>query len=269
MKYSSLLFTGFLLALQGLSCGRTSTTDWIAVAPAGNAHTNVRKDSVTVLPNGRILTTVDPSAPQFARRKNNPIPLYAGEKESPIKHIIYVVKENRTYDELFGQVRGGVGDSTLARYGAGRTLRSPQGDVLQDVTIMPNHLKLVGRFTLADNFYCDSDHSADGHRWLSGTYPNEWVETNVSSSYGGGRAPKGESRAPGALAMTGASGAVYPEDYDGSHSAIEVAGDIALQKGKHSIRLLYFEDSEGQELSLGYSGPGISRQKVPAGVFSH
>ena len=46
----------------------------------------------------------------------------------------------------------------------------------------------------------------------AGTYPNEWVEVNVASSYGGGRDPKPVSSAPGVLAMTGSSGAVYPED---------------------------------------------------------
>ena len=46
-----------------------------------------------------------------------PLPLYPGEKESPIKHIVFISKENRTYDEVFGQLEKGEGDPTIARYG--------------------------------------------------------------------------------------------------------------------------------------------------------
>ena len=155
---------------------------------------------------------IAPDAPELAWRRTNPIPSFPGAKESPIRHIVYVVKENRTYDEIFGQVKGGRGDTALARYGTGRTLQGADGTVYHDLSIMPNHQKLASRFAMCDNFYCDSDVSADGHRWLAGTYPNEWVEVNVASSYGGGRDPKPVSSAPGALAMTGSSGGVYPED---------------------------------------------------------
>ena len=75
---------------------------------------------------------------------------------------------------------------------------------------MPNHLKLATQFALADNFYVDSDVSADGHRWLADTYPNEWVETTVPASYGGNRYYKASSKAPGSLAMNGSAGAIYP-----------------------------------------------------------
>ncbi len=59
------------------------------------------------------------SSEKFAERKNNPVPLYPGEKESPIKHIVFISKENRTYDEIFGQVKKANGDPELARYGTG------------------------------------------------------------------------------------------------------------------------------------------------------
>jgi hypothetical protein len=79
---------------------------------------------------------------------------------------------------------------------------------------MPNHLKIASDFAIADNFYVDSDVSADGHRWLVNTYPNEWVETCTSASYGGNRSFKFDSKAPGVYAMNGAAGAIYPEDYN-------------------------------------------------------
>ena len=60
----------------------------------------------------------------------------------------------------------------------------------------------------------DSDVSADGHRWLVNTYPNEWTETCTAASYGGNREFKFDSKAPGIYAMNGAAGAIYPEDYN-------------------------------------------------------
>jgi len=52
-------------------------------------------------------------------RESNPVPLYGGEKESPIQYIVFISKENRTFDEVFGQVKGAHGDPSLARYGRG------------------------------------------------------------------------------------------------------------------------------------------------------
>ena len=58
--------------------------------------------------------------PQWDARADNPIPLYPGQKASPIKHIVFISKENRTYDEVFGQVADGQGEPSLARYGQTR-----------------------------------------------------------------------------------------------------------------------------------------------------
>jgi len=148
-------------------------------------------------------------------RLDNPIPLYGGQKESPIKHIVFISKENRTYDEVFGQLENGEGDASIARYGhdvsfsnRNRTRR------VENSTVMANHLKLASQFAIGDNFYVDADVSADGHRWLVNTYPNEWVETCTPASYGGNREYKPSLKAPGSLAMNGAAGAIYPEDYN-------------------------------------------------------
>ena len=109
-------------------------------------------------------------------RANNPIPVYGGEKESPIKYLVFISKENRTYDEIFGQVKKGRGDPTIARYGHHATFTNKSKSLLvANSTVMPNHLKLVSEFAMSDNFYVDSDVSADGHRWLVNTYPNEWL----------------------------------------------------------------------------------------------
>lgn len=158
---------------------------------------------------------VKPTDPVFAARKSNPVPLYPGEKTSPIKYIVFISKENRTYDEVFGQLKKGNGDATLARYGLKATFTSNKGtDTLRGIDVMPNHIALARRYAISDNFYVDSDHSADGHRWLVSTYPNEWVEASVPSAYGGGRRFRADSKAPGNPAFVGASGAIYPEDYN-------------------------------------------------------
>ena len=151
----------------------------------------------------------------FKNRENNPIPLYPGEKDSPIKHIVFISKENRTYDEVFGQMKNAKGEPSLARYGHGVSFTNrDRSDTVSDVTVMPNHLKLAAEFAFSDNFYVDADHSADGHRWLVNTYPNEWVETSTSASYGGNRTFREDSKAPGVYAMNGSAGAIYPEDYN-------------------------------------------------------
>ena len=152
---------------------------------------------------------------KFAERKNNPIPLYPKEKVSPIKHIVFITKENRTYDEVFGQLKNANGDSTLARYGYNASFTNKKKTIeVKNTTVMPNHLALAKTFAFADNFYVDSDVSADGHRWLANTYPNEWLETIIPADYAENRSFKENSNAPGKFAINQAAGAVYPEDYN-------------------------------------------------------
>ena len=174
------------------------------------------------------------SDPRFAARRTNPVPLYPGEKESPIKHIVFVSKENRTYDEVFGQLERGKGEAALARFGLGATFSNASGNLrLENVDVMPNHLALARRFAVSDNFYVNADHSADGHRWLVLTYPNQWVETSVVAAYGGNRSMRPSSTAPGNLAFEGASGAIYPEDYN-------EAGSMWEHMERHDIQFWNF-----------------------------
>lgn len=170
----------------------------------------------------------------FEKRKNNPIPLFPGEKESPIKHIVFISKENRTYDEVFGQIEKGNGDKSLARYGSGATFSNRiKTKTVSDATVMPNHLALAGQFVISDNFYVDSDVSADGHRWLVNTYPNEWCETTTAASYGDNRNYREKSNAPGVFAMNGSAGAIYPEDYN-------EAGSMWDHLERHKVKFYNF-----------------------------
>jgi len=100
---------------------------------------------------------------------DNPIPRKVGDP-SPIKHCIYIIKENRTYDQVFGDIPAGNGDPSLCLMGE---------------KITPNHHKLVREFVLLDNFYCDGEVSADGHQWSMGAYATDFVEKTWPLSYRG------------------------------------------------------------------------------------
>lgn len=198
--------------------------------PEGDYVGHLMKGSVTVLDipadvdlprytkqvldqNFKVVRATDPALAKS--RQRNPIPLFPKQKKSPIKHIVFISKENRTYDEVFGQLKNGKGDPNIARYGYNRTFSNKnKTQTVEGATIMPNHLALARRFGTADNFYVDADHSADGHRWLANTYPNEWMETNVAAEYGSSRSPKAGSKAKGQYAWTGGAGAIFPEDYN-------------------------------------------------------
>ena len=99
--------------------------------------------------------------------EGNPVPRKIGEK-SPIKYIFYVIKENRTYDQVLGDIPEGNGDPKLVLFG-------------KDVT--PNQHALVKQFVLLDNFYVDGEVSADGHNWTMGAYATDYLEKNWPTSY--------------------------------------------------------------------------------------
>jgi DNA-binding beta-propeller fold protein YncE len=110
-----------------------------------------------------------PALPERASiSPGNPIPSQPGET-SPIKYCIYIVKENRTYDQVLGDMPEGRGDPTLCLFGE---------------NITPNHHKLAREFVLLDNFYVESEVSADGHEWTMGAYATDFVEKHWPLSYG-------------------------------------------------------------------------------------
>src|SRR5262249_49132510 len=104
----------------------------------------------------------------------NPIPTRVGDR-SPITHCVYIIKENRTYDQVFGDMPRGNGEPSLCLF--------PEA-------VTPNHHALVREFVLLDNFYVESEVSADGHEWSMGAYATDFVEKPWPISY------RGEKRAP-------------------------------------------------------------------------
>jgi YVTN family beta-propeller protein len=104
-----------------------------------------------------------------------PVPERTGEP-SVFKHVIYVIKENRSYDQVLGDMAEGNGDSSLCTFGE---------------TYTPNQHKLAREFVLLDNAYCSGMCSADGHQWTDSAVANEYVERQLTSgsprSYVGGK----------------------------------------------------------------------------------
>ena len=98
-----------------------------------------------------------------------PVPRRPGEL-SPIKHVIYIIKENRTYDQIFGDFKQGNGDPSICLFGR---------------EITPNHHALAEQFVLLDNFYVDAEVSADGHEWSTAGIATDFVEKVWPTVYSG------------------------------------------------------------------------------------
>jgi YVTN family beta-propeller protein len=139
------------------------------------------------------------------------LPFANDPKTGPIQHIVFVVKENRTFDQVFGQRTGVRGDAANTTLGLKmRIVSDDKSRTIDSVDVSPNHHALADAYALSDNFYCDSDQSNTGHRWVVGVYPNEWVEVNARSEI--------EDRlfgtAPGRRNVAGSAATVLPEDYN-------------------------------------------------------
>ena len=108
-------------------------------------------------------------APVIAPEPGNPVPAKVGDP-SPIKHCVYIIKENRTYDQVLGDMPEGNGDPKLCLFGE---------------KVTPNHHAIARECVLLDNFYVESEVSADGHEWTTGAYATDFVEKTWPPLYGG------------------------------------------------------------------------------------
>ncbi len=128
----------------------------------------------------------------------------------PFTHVIYIIKENRTYDEVFGDMTSGDGDSSLVFF--------PRKD-------SPNHHAIADRFGLFDRFFVNAEVSADGHNWSTAGYATDYLEKTVQSQYSErGRPYEYEG------AIFGADGTKIPEE-DANAPANGYLWDLAHRKG--------------------------------------
>ncbi|MEO8042848.1 MAG: YncE family protein, partial [Acidobacteriota bacterium] len=107
---------------------------------------------------------------------------------SPFKHVIYVIRENRTYDQVFGDLAASGngskadGEPAVAIFGAGESARSPKGES-QNIT--PNARALALRFGLLDRFFVNAEASPDGHNWSTAAFSNDYVDKAFRWDYSG------------------------------------------------------------------------------------
>src|ERR1700733_10671142 len=92
----------------------------------------------------------------------------------PFRHVVYIIKENRTYDQVLGDMKEGDGDPSLVYF--------------PDITITPNHHELARRFGLFDRFFVNAEGSSQGHIWSTAAYVTNYGEKVVPSAYAGKRA---------------------------------------------------------------------------------
>lgn len=86
----------------------------------------------------------------------------------PFKHVIYIIKENRTYDQIFGDMKEGDGDPSLVFFGEDSS---------------PNHHAMARRFGLFDRFFVNAEVSAQGHNWSTAAYSGDYLEKTMPSTY--------------------------------------------------------------------------------------
>ena len=142
--------------------------------PGYNTHNHMGSISILPLPDNNELVSMTETVKEnnsFSRmmkqiaQENNqndqvPVPQFPGQK-SHFKHVIYIIKENRTYDQVFGDLPQGNGDTSLVHFG-------------REVT--PNHHALAEESVLMDNYYCSGVLSADGHQWTDEAYVTDYIE---------------------------------------------------------------------------------------------
>lgn len=185
----------------------------------------------------------------FRARPEPPAPL-----PSAIRYVVLIVKENRTFDEVLGdidRVSNGpvVSLPVAARFGRNGWADGGQKRLsLQRINVTPNHHAIALNWSFSDNFYADSDVSVDGHHWLVGSYPNAWTESTLRAAYGGQKNFRFPTQAPGRLIFAESNSSVHPEEQ------LE-AGTIWHHLARHGIPFRNY--GEGFELAGIDEGPNL------------
>ena len=143
--------------------------------------------------------------------------------DGPLRHIIYIVKENRTYDQVLGDLPEANGDPALALFGA---------------NITPNEHALAKRFGILDDTYADAEVSADGHNWSMAAFGNDYLERMWPQNYGGRRE-------------------LYDFE-DGADASVPHAGFLWNNAVRHGITLRNYGEFTTEEAPIG-KGPVTSQ----------
>jgi len=136
----------------------------ISIIPLPGSQ-ELQKMTETVVLNNSRAETIKRSNQKAGSGKKVPVPV-TPDQTSVFKHVVYIIKENRTYDQVLGDLPQGDGDTSLVQFGT---------------EVTPNHHLLAETFVLLDNFYCSGVLSADGHQWTDEAYVTGYLE----KSFGG------------------------------------------------------------------------------------
>ena len=137
------------------------------------------------------------------------IPTSAGRASKEIRYVVFITKENHTYDTIFDRIPGARHDPSLLRWGLHQTIEEKGQPTLTDVPVMVNHNALARQFTVSDNFYMEPEASGVGHRWLVGVQPNNLMQMTYTLGWSFNE----KSTAPGRRYSMGSNGSLIPEDY--------------------------------------------------------
>ncbi|HEX3462812.1 MAG TPA: bifunctional YncE family protein/alkaline phosphatase family protein [Candidatus Elarobacter sp.] len=151
----------------------------------------------------------------LAQHENVPASMVV-RANGPIRHVIYVIKENRSYDQVLGDVAGADGDPSIVMYGE---------------KVTPNQHALVKRFGVFDRFFEDSHVSADGHNWSTAAFANDYLEKMWPQNYA--------NRRP------------FYDFEDGAEAAVPHAGYLWDDAAKHRVSLRNY----GEFVTAGPSAP--------------
>jgi DNA-binding beta-propeller fold protein YncE len=187
--------------------------------PADESFHNVlRRGSISVFPIPDAASLAKASAIVMEANGFRPRPQSAQPVPPEIRHVVLIVKENRTFDEVFGDMaQAGLGPvagvPALARFGMLGFADGGGGRLsLKQIAVTPNHHAIAKRWAFSDNFYADSEVSVDGHHWLVDAYPDIWTESTLMASYAGQKDFRFPTNAPGRLLFAGSNSSVHPEE---------------------------------------------------------
>ncbi len=223
--------------------------------------------SITAVPlatlsDPQALTASVVAANTFAIANRPPLP--------HLKHCFLVIRENRTYDEVLGDIAGANGDPSLARYGLDGWAeeRGKKEIEAAHLKVTPNLHALAQKYAMSDNFYVDSDVSADGHRWVLGINPTPFFNTAWTSGYGGRRTGNSFAAQPGRRTLFGGADAPMPEDEPQFGSLWEHIADSGLGILNYGEGL----EVEGNDEIDGASPEGqrlFLNSPIPKPIFEH
>ena len=174
-----LLQRGSLFVVNGKGRGTRSNPQFptpdVALADGSTAYTLGQLNGTITKLSTELMPTALPALTRRVERANNWDNTQSGNRAfPPFKHVIYIIKENRTYDQVFGDMSIGDGDESLVYF--------PRA-------ISPNHHALAERFGLFDHFFCNAEVSSQGHVWSTAAYVTDYGEKTIPSLYSDRRSP--------------------------------------------------------------------------------